>query len=49
MTKLEAYKQVFPNEKILIEDVDWEEEVDEEFVSELEIIKQMVEKMGETE
>ena len=45
MTKLEAYKRVFGNEVIHIEDIDWDSEVDDAFEMELEVIKQMVERM----
>lgn len=45
MTKAEAYKRVFGKETIHIEGIDWDSEVDDEFEMELEIIKQMVERM----
>ena len=45
MTKREVYKRVFGDEAIHIEDIDWDSEVDDAFEMELEIIKQMVERM----
>lgn len=45
MTKGEAYKRVFGKEVIHIEGIDWDSNVDDEFEMELEIIKQMVERM----
>ena len=45
MTKREAYKRVFGKEAIHIEGIDWDKEVDDEFEMELEVIKQMVERM----
>ena len=45
MTKLEAYKRVFGKEAIHIEGIDWDSEVDDAFEMELEVIKQMVERM----
>lgn len=45
MTKREAYKRVFGNEAIHIEGINWDSEADDEFEMELEIIKQMVERM----
>ena len=45
MTKREAYKRVFGKEIIHIEDIDWDSEVDDTFEMELEVIKQMVERM----
>ena len=45
MTKREAYKRVFGKEAIHIEDIDWDSEVDDAFEMELEVIKQMVERM----
>ncbi len=45
MTKREAYKRVFGKEIIHIEGIDWDGEVDDTFEMELEVIKQMVERM----
>lgn len=45
MTKREAYKRVFGKEAIHIEGIDWDSDVDDEFEMELEVIKQMVERM----
>lgn len=44
MTKKEAYKRVF-GKVIHIENIDWDSEVDDTFEMELEVIKQMVERM----
>ena len=46
MTKKEAYEQIFKGEKASIEGVNWNEEADEEFISELKKIKEMIERVA---
>lgn len=41
MTKVEAYKQIFGDEKIHIEGIDWNGEADWKFIEDLEKIKQI--------
>ena len=45
MTKEEAYREVFGDEPVHVEGLELNGEVDEKFMCELEIIKQMVETM----
>ena len=45
MTKEEAYREVFGDEPVHVEGLELNGEVDEKFMCELEIIKQMVEAM----
>lgn len=41
MTKLEAYKEVFGDEKIHLEGIDWNGDADWKFMEDLEKIKQI--------